>query len=355
MKLAYKPDLEEAKQRWRAFWEHEIIDRPCCVVTAPLDGVEPVPAPAYLAAWDGDYRAVAEQFDAHAATIYWAGEAIPFRDPSFGPEMFGAWLGADLQRAVDSKEDTSWAVPFVDDWEAVLPLEFDPGNVWWQRTLQLMRTLAEVGEGKFLTGMLDLHSNADALASIREPKDLCMDLLLTPDLVHRAMQDVRRLYPLFYEALYEACRGPQRGTIGWIPFYCEGKFAVTQCDFAIMVSPDVFNEFFLPALEEEWAYLDHTIYHYDGPGALVHLDAILANPDLDAIQWVPGAGQKPLIEWMDLLKTIQAAGKALQIYDAPEAIKVYHRELKPELCCYCTSCSSQREADELLKWLEDHT
>ena len=35
--LELKPDFAEARRRWEAFWRHEIIDRPCCVVRAPLD------------------------------------------------------------------------------------------------------------------------------------------------------------------------------------------------------------------------------------------------------------------------------------------------------------------------------
>jgi succinate dehydrogenase flavin-adding protein (antitoxin of CptAB toxin-antitoxin module) len=56
-------------------------------------------------------------------------------------------------------------------------------------------------------------------------------------------------------------------------------------------------------------FLDHCVYHYDGKGALGHLDDILAIPDIDVIQWVPGDGNPRSIEWMDLLHKIQAAGK----------------------------------------------
>ena len=38
--MRYKPDLEEAKRYWRAFWEKEIIDRPAMCVTAPRRGME---------------------------------------------------------------------------------------------------------------------------------------------------------------------------------------------------------------------------------------------------------------------------------------------------------------------------
>lgn len=355
MELAYKPDFAAAKWRWAAFWEHEIIDRPLCWVQAPLDGAAQAPHPAYLAGWNDDFAEAAQQYDAYAAGTYFAGESIPIFTPSFGPEMFGAWIGADLERSEHSKDATSWAVPFVEDWREELPIRFDPNNTWWRRTLEFVTTAAHIGRGKFLVSMLDTHSNADGLASIREPALLCMDFLDTPELMHQAMRDVRAVYEPTYDALWKAAYGPEYGSAGWLPYYCEGKFGTTQCDFAIMVSPALFNEFFLPALEEEWAYLDHSAYHYDGPGALVHLDSILAAKDLDSIQWTPGSGAKPFIEWMDLLKVMQAAGKSLYIPTGPEEIKIYHRELKPELCCYQLSCSSQKEADDTLKWLVDHT
>jgi len=35
MELSLKPNLDEALERWRAFWHQEIIGRPCVAVTAP--------------------------------------------------------------------------------------------------------------------------------------------------------------------------------------------------------------------------------------------------------------------------------------------------------------------------------
>lgn len=48
--LEFKPDLEQATARWLAFWNKELIDRPCCVITAPKDPAKPMPpAPPYMA------------------------------------------------------------------------------------------------------------------------------------------------------------------------------------------------------------------------------------------------------------------------------------------------------------------
>ena len=67
----------------------------------------------------------------------------------------------------------------------------------------------------------------------------------------------------------------------------------------------------MPHLQEECRNLDWSIYHWDGPGQIPHLDLLLDIPELTGIQWVPGAG-KPGTgspKWFDLYRRIQARGK----------------------------------------------
>ena len=221
--------------------------------------------------------------------------------------------------------------------------------------LELCRKAGERGQGKFLVGAIDLHSNLDWLAAIRGPEQICMDLLDQPDKVREAMACVRKLYGEVYQALYEAAGMAGRGTCGWLPYYCQGRFATTQCDFCLLLSPGQFREFVLPALGEESDSLDHSVYHYDGRGALRHFDAITGIKSLDGIQWVPSAGDKPMLEWIDLLKRFQATGKNVFVSCSAEDVKIFHRELKPNLVFYSAWAHSQREADDLLTWLERNT
>lgn len=134
--------------------------------------------------------------------------------------------------------------------------------------------------------------------------------------------------------------------------YCEGKSAVVQCDFPRMISPGRFSRYVLPSLTQEASYLDHCVYHYDGPKALAHIDAVLGIKEIDCIQWVPGDGQPRTIEWMDLLKKIQAAGKSLWIYDwTPDEIKMHFKELELNKVAFSVYASSQDEADALLDYV----
>ena len=358
MKLKYKPDFEHACNAWNHFWAGDCLKRPLVVAKAPKPGRSAAEIKdrywnAMQRQWDTQFA----QIDAWLDTTLFLGEAIPFFGPDLGPDQFAAFFGANLQFSPNSRY-TNWIEPQVTDWHKALPLKLDETSTAWRTILDYTARLAEHARGRYLVGMLDLHSNADTLSALRGPQNLCMDFYDCPELIERAMQDVRRAYRPVYEAIYKA-GGMSRatGTIGWIPFWCEGRYATIQCDFICMVSPEISRRYILPALEEEASFLDHCVLHFDGPGALPHLDDILAIKKIDVIQWVPGDGQPPMRTWLDVFKKCQAAGKGLDICGGItfDDIRVLHKELKPAGVVYRPNVQSEQEAREIMAWLERNT
>ena len=352
MQLAYKGDFGEARKYWQAFWAGAIIDRPCICIKSPASDKRPPGPPSLNGFTDPD--SALKVYDEWASNMLWLGEAVPYFQPNFGPDQFAAWLGAELKYCASSG-DTSWSEPMVRDWDTDVRGIDHPNGPWWDGALEFYRRAAAYSEGKFILGVPDAHSNMDALSALRGPQGLCTDLLDVPEKIDTAMTTVRRAFAPVIEGVEKAGRMADRGYIGWLPFYSEERFAVLQCDFACMVGPEHFRRWILPALEEESTYLDHAVYHYDGPDALVHLRDVLSIPGIRAIQWVPGTGNPPVIEWMDLLKEIQKAGKGLYLGASPEEVKIYHRELRPEGVLYDVYVSSPQEAASLLTWLKANT
>ena len=119
-----------------------------------------------------------------------------------------------------------------------------------------------------------------------------------------------------------------------------------------MFSADMYRRFVVPALTEQCAWLDNSIYHLDGTQAVHHLDALLEIEPLDAIEWTPQAGIETggHKRWHDMYKRILAAGKSVQV------VNVELHELAPLLDTIGTKgvyaliqFKDQREADEAAK------
>ncbi len=341
--MRYKGDWEQARARIEAWWQGAVLDRALIQVTAPRPGEWKVPQPRDLVQqWlDPDYvvAAAAERL----RLTYYGGEALPIFYPNLGPEVFAAYLGCELEFG----ETTSWSVPLIHDWSDLARVRFEPGNRWWRLTLRLLEEAGQALAGSAFLGLTDLHSGGDLVAALRDPQVLAADLLDHPAQVKAALELVGKFYRPVYEGQLEVIRRYSPGTTTWLGVWSPGKYYPTSCDFICMVSPAMF-EFFLPGLLDEINYLDHSLFHLDGPGALRHLDALLAIDRLGGIQWVPGANSGPMLQWVPVLRRIQAAGKLLHLSVGPEEVGPILRELAPEGLCLATSVGTIEEAEGLL-------
>lgn len=355
MELAYKPDFEEARKHWDAYWEKEIIDRPCIQVVTPKDGCKEAPMPRRRTnSWEPDFHNHVDRIDAYCQSHVWLGDGIPHFRANWGPDQFAGFMGADLVLGSAPEGDpTSWAEPYVKDWKSLLPFKLDPENRWWKGALEHTAILREHAKGKYLVANMDLHSHADALTAMRGMQDFIFDMVDVPEIVEEAMRSSQALYQPVYDGIRKAGGGEEMGTIAY--FYSRKRYSTVQCDLIHNIGPDMFRQFILPAIEEEIAFLDHSVWHLDGEGSLNHLDDLLALPNLNVIQWVPGAGNKHQGEWPDLYKRIQAAGKGLHLNLYPDQVKSLHKELKPEGVFYMAECDSEKEGRDLIKWLENNT
>ena len=280
-----KPDYEQSKQRIDAFWERELIDRPVVQFTLPKPPGERVPLPPAGHAtakerWlDVDYQAALKL--AQLRNRAFMGDAMPVAYPNLGPEVFSSFYGCPIHYG---DYGTSWTEPVLTDWSQAEALELD----WESPTLAILQEMTDallaVGKDTFITGMTDWHPGGDAAAALRDPEQLAVDLILhkaeVQALLTRLEVDYFRVYDLFYERL----RGASQPISTWTPLVCDGKYYVPSNDFSIMISAEMFDEVFLPGIERECAFLERSIYHLDGPGALRHLDSLLRIPALDALR-----------------------------------------------------------------------
>ncbi|MEI7633367.1 MAG: hypothetical protein WCK47_03700 [bacterium] len=326
-------------------------DRPLLHLWSPAPGAPPTlpPSPADIRErwFNFDWR-----LDCHKAflmaTEYHA-EGFPSFFCNLGPDVIAAFLGAELSFA----QDTSWAHPFVHDWEALPSLRFDAENPFWKAMENFLRLATEHGRGKWITQTGDLHSGADALSALRGPEELCMDIIENPAEIAKRLDECHEVW---LEVVQRHCKiilpATEGLTTSWIPLAVHGRYAVLQNDFSCLVSGNVFDSMFAGVLRREAQALDWAVYHWDGPDAIRHMDSICALPEIRAIQWVPGAGQPPMAQWIDLLHKVQARGKGLTLFcEAGEVIPLTE-ELRPEGLMLFAGANDGDEARTLIKEVE---
>lgn len=323
-------DWDRRIARQDAWWDRAVLDRPMCLITFPK------PAPETPWPLEKSYSSMRDRWmDADrvaacaAATVRntaYCGDALPTAWPNLGPEVFSAFFGVELEYTAE----TSWAVPVIEDWTRTEHVRFSRDSLYWKKLVEMTEALLDAGRNLFYVGMTDFHPGGDALAAFRDPADLNTDLLLYPNEIRSMLEYVGRIYFETFDFFYGKLVAAQQPVTSWPGIVSTRKWYVPSNDFSCMISEEMFREFFLPGIVEECRYLEASIYHLDGPAALRHLDALLDIPELNAIQWVYGAGHGRATDWLDVYRRCQMAGKGIQLSVELDELETVIEHLKPE-------------------------
>lgn len=372
MKLDFKPDFEEARQRWTAFWKGENT-RPLVSIIVPKPGTKyrgpnkhlaglpwetpltptglPGEPPPYLAGLDGNFQPVIEQLLAWGEAYDFIGEAIPGYYLEFGPDTFAANLGAELHYDEDSQ--SNWCIPFVENWDAV-EIRFQREGHWWQLTQAFIRAVRAQCDGKLLIVPPTLVGNLDALAAIRGAANLFVDMMEEPGKIKRALDAVCRAHTEIINAYAEELAWDEWGSLNIEATYTTGRHSRPQCDAACMISSDMFREFVLPCLEYEANEQAAFVFHLDGPGALHHVEALCRMDRLDVIAFMPGTGNEDK-DWSELATKIDRLGKGHLFASTKTShaeIKAAWQKYKSRKLFFCAEAASRMEAEDFIAKLE---
>lgn len=346
-----KFDYDYILERYGQFWNRANEDRPLVYLFGPGNKrtIEKAAHHATLKdAWmDTEYQLKITR-EAIENTFY-LGEAYPMMNPNLGPDFIGAVCGCDLEFG----NRTSWAEPCITDYEEFPPITFDKNNIWWKKILEITEAALEDSKGDYIVGITDLHPGADGLVSLRGPQDAAMDIYDEPEQFKRIVWELLPVFKEMATTLHGMISAKQKGCSNWMGVVHPTElWYPPSCDFSCMISPETFDEFILPELKAEIDWLPNAIYHLDGPGALRHLDKLLAIENLKGIQWVYGAGQPSGQHWGEVLQKIQAAGKCIEMYCEPEDLVPLCKIVDPRGVQFKCTVPDQRSGEYLLQEME---
>jgi len=352
--LLYRPGWEEARARLAAWWNGGDIGRPAMCVHVPrAKPVEDIPALPQPQGWLTDYSTRSLDYRVNLAlractrTDYY-GEAVPFASPgNLAPNCLALYLGC---KGVEMP-DTVWCEPFIDDPDTAR-FAHDPGNFYWNFTLEAIKRTQEQARGKSLIEFPDLIEGLDTLAAMRGSDRLLVDLIERPDWVRASLRKITDLYFRYYDVLYDLIRDDMGGSVMWA--WAPGRMAKVQCDISAMMSPGMFQDFMAPIFAEMTERISYSLYHWDG--AAQHHDALLALPRLGMLAWNPPAGATyaPDHWWPMYHKSLDAGKKLMLAVANADALLALKREFGAKCKHMLISCQarSAEQADQLLRMME---
>jgi len=356
--LEYKPDWVETKEHYRAWWKHEYFGRCAIAAYAPRKNPPrvqepPKPQSIHQQWYDLDLINLRRQYD--MARTFYGGEAIPVWHGGYpGHTAIPVFLDAPL--TLDWH--TGWHDPILNDDEPdVRRLRIDTQHPNYLFAIETLQRAAAWSRGKCIVTIGAFGGCGDTLAALRTTNRLLYDSIDRPEWVRDAELYLMDMWCEHYENLYRHIRDADEGSTCWFELWSPGRFYASQNDFSYMIGPEMFRELFLPALRRQLDYLDHSVYHVDGIGAFVHVDALCQLPRLQAIQILPGEGKPSPLHYMDVLRKVQGYGKNLHISIRAEEVKTALDNLSARGLFISTWCSSEDEARAMLanveKWSRD--
>ncbi len=328
-----KPNFEDVQNRFEAWWNCQLIDRPLATISFAKDEKEQVPLPSKeFASLRERWLDIEYQIDLAEARLFntvYEGDSLPITLANLGPEICAAFYGCELEYG----EKTTWSKPILKDWSrtSLDSIKLDENNFYLKKIFEMTEAFIQAASGKYIVGYTDLHGSGDTIAALREPQELLIDTLEHPNEIRELSLKITDDFLTVYDRFYEMLSAAGMPSTTWTNATCRGKFHVPSNDFSCMISDQSFEELFIPGIIKECQHMDRCIYHLDGPQALRFLDRLLEIPEIDAIQWVPGSPNEDWHKWIDVYQKIQAKGKALQIISVAAAdLHQISEVLKPE-------------------------
>jgi len=343
----YKSDWEEAKKHYEAYWEKSSTDRCCLAISTPRpNGKSLFDTQKYeLIDYYTNPQCMHESMMNGCEGTEFLYECIPSKGFDFGVAGECQYFGS----IPNYTPGTIWFEPIIKEPDINL-IQFDKSKFEPHR--KITQGLVDLAKDNYFVAMNDNCGIIDALAHLRGTENLLLDMIENPDFVHEARDRITAAWKETQAEVFEIVKENNLGgsTHSWMQLWAPGRHLQLQCDYSCMISPEMFEEFVLPELEETSSAFDYCTYHLDGVEQLRHLDMILSVKGINNIQWTRVAGQPKTSENIEALQKIQKAGKGLVLLPDRDEVEFLMKNLshKGLQICY-GGVKDKEEAEDVIK------
>ena len=308
-----KPGWPQSLERWSAFWNGRLADRPPVIAhfsdTDELDVGPEQTLEGEIAHFDAGRNG--EQLERIEQSVL---EHTAFEDdtpPAIlaggGVYYTGAVFGAPLRATARMMA----CEPIIDDWSATPSVRYDHSNEWVQRSLNLAHQLVDRSGGQYAVIPGLLEGPSDICANLRGPTRLASDLYEYPEQVQRLAATGAAAWEAHARSHFDIVPLLDGGSATQWSLWTPGRGAALQEDFCTIISPRQYREIFLP-LDRELARVADVTWMHIHAGAIHLIEEVLSADEIQGIQIVyDGQVSPPLSTTIPLMQSVQASGRCL--------------------------------------------
>jgi hypothetical protein len=268
--MEFKRNFEDSLQRWRAFCQHSVADRPPLVIrtcqpdTAERSRANRKTKPVELEErFEGDHvrRSAAGAEIRFVQRLDVLDDTFPHISGPGGLAITGWLFGAN----VETVAGISWVGPVlerIEDWRTI---DFHAARERFDRILECYRILAEESRGRYAIGAGVLEGPADMAVRMLGEEKLALALYEQPEVVEALFSFLAELGREFAEKKLDIIPKYGGGTVS-NGYWVLGKGIGIQEDFGQMVSPRHFQEIILKHDQTLRRNLDTTWFHVHSGG-----------------------------------------------------------------------------------------
>lgn len=331
-----KLNEKEARERLRAWWAGSSLGRPALYVRARNPAFKPQDNPGAALdpkARDTDLACHLHRLENALEGNLWLAEAMPEVPLHVGANITlpGVLAGGDYSS--DPATGTSWLKHLDDVYGRPLPV-FDPNHPVLKHLDPIYDAMTTALDHRGFINPPSILDGLTTLSSFRGPDNLCLDLLEDAEHVIAWSAALTQIALKMYDHFYQRSRARgYRDSSSWVGATAEGTMDAVQCDFAVMMSPEMFDRFAMPDLRTMCDYFDYSLYHLDGTAQTRFLPSLRQIRKLNGIQWnpEPGAGSPSLPKWIEVFREIRKMGFINEIFiKTVEEAEILTRELGPD-------------------------
>jgi len=354
-------NYDEIIERHKLFWEKAEVKRPLLInvydwVDGPrlIDSVSSLPSGCLKSE---DIRP--RDFIPELEKIRAEGELVnDDRLPMTEPLSCLPWMEAFFGCQVNNTDRHMWSKSSLEGITAVKEyMKKGPSAAWKDAYFEFMKTLQNYSKdnnGRWGVAQPILRGIADVSAAIMGTEPMIFALYDEPELMEEFFGYISKNMKAFFEENLERLEPFHGGYIlGQYFIWAPEKCLRIQDDAMAVLSPSLYSKFIMPLNRKIASISKYNAIHLHLTAAHV-LDQITAAPEIKAVEYDIDEGSAKASQYVDDMKKIQAAGKAMIIKARfnREDLEVLAKNLSYRGLCLIPVTRNKQEAQDTLAFFE---